>query len=66
MNKYRIKSAKGYWMERACGYTQDERAAAVFTLDDMRTFNLDQCTLLRINDYELQTSVIVSDADNVE
>lgn len=60
MNKYRIISAKGYWLERGCGYTQDESKAAVFTLDDMRSFNLDQCTLLRVNDYELQTSVIVN------
>ena len=45
--KYRIKSAKGFWLPRAAGYTQSEAEAGVWTLDELasKAWNLDGCTL---------------------
>lgn len=52
--KYRIESVKGFWLAKANGYTQDRNQAGIFELDDMKQFNLDQCTLHLLRQWELQ------------
>lgn len=47
--RYCIKSERGYWLPGGHGYTQDRAQAGVFTLADMAAFNLDGCTLERVN-----------------
>lgn len=45
---YYIKSEKGFWKEKAQGYTDDEKKAGKFTYKDMHDLhlNLDHCTLI--------------------
>lgn len=52
--KYKIQSTKGYWLPKGNGYTQDSNQAGVFEFDDMKQFNLDQCTLHLLQQWELQ------------
>lgn len=44
---YYIKSKKGYWLQNACGYTDNKAKAGAFTFGDMDRLclNLDGCTL---------------------
>lgn len=50
MTKYMVKSAKGYWLPGAAGYTQSEAEAGVWTLAELATkaWNLDGCSLVRV------------------
>lgn len=45
---YYIKSEKGYWKDKALGYTDDQEKAGRFTYKTMHDLglNLDGCTLL--------------------
>lgn len=47
MYYYHIKSVNGYWLVGG-GYTTDYSEAGWFSLDDMKAYNLDGCTLYRV------------------
>lgn len=47
---YHIASDRGWWLPKGYGYTQDRALAGRFTLADMEAFNLDGCTLHRVQD----------------
>ena len=48
--QYRIKSAKGYWLPKGHGYTNDPAKAGIWTLAQMDAegLHLDGCTLERV------------------
>lgn len=47
MYYYHIKNINGYWLVGG-GYTTDYSQAGWFSLDDMKAYNLDGCTLYRV------------------
>lgn len=49
-NLYHIASARGYWLPRGYGYTTNLAEAGRFTVADMAAYNLDGCTLHRVQD----------------